>query len=246
MASSRSRAAVLDARPGDDTRAAFESWLFARWSQSVVNLGAGMPSRERGLDMADVDQNGRMVAAYLGKVQDEGAKRSTIGSELARIDMKVGRLDRLAPFQLLDAQDGVALARDLWCEYVAVVKGRKAITWTKGLKSRFQLDEVTDDEIIEDAQSSDHLADIPGETWDSNMRSQPRRMAAVLDAVEQDETAIRALKIVSAEEDDPGIYVDAGTGEVLTRDSFIDQSEFWEPPRISMAVLAPPERLALE
>ena len=49
----------------------FRSWLFDRWADRVEALGCSRPTAQ-GLDLQRVDDDGEVLAKYLGKVQDEG------------------------------------------------------------------------------------------------------------------------------------------------------------------------------
>lgn len=161
---------------------AFDQFFFPRWADRVVKLGAGVPDRAHGLDLQVVDHDGRALAAYLAKVQDEG--KSNVGAELARSDMKSGRDGSKTPFELLDADDDDVQARWLWWEYVTVTKGRKAVTWTDGLRERFDLaPEQTPEEILEAEAVAEYQFSIEGERFDA-IRADVDRISFVLRAVE--------------------------------------------------------------
>lgn len=126
-------------------------WLAARWAEMVVKSGGRRPSARRGVDVRTV-QNGNVVAQYISKLQEHDREPSwRVGQEMARIDSKKGRLDSLVPFDLLDidglGDDEADRQRRFWLEYVETTKGRRATTWSRGLKDACGLDEVDDDEV---------------------------------------------------------------------------------------------------
>lgn len=148
-----------DVRNGAALEAA-RAWLTDRWQAMVVKEGGRMPDKEHGVDLRMV-QDGTVVAEYITKLQEhdeppEGLRerRWKIGQEMTRTDLKRGRKASLVPFDLLDLDglDGeqIERARGYWLEYVETTKGRRATTWSRGLKSEAGIDEVSDDEILEE------------------------------------------------------------------------------------------------
>ncbi len=108
------------------------------------------------------------LGGYLTKV--EGGWGA--GLELARSDLKRGRRGGRSPFELLaEAAEGDVLALMLWLEYERATKGKRAISWTRGLRK--MLIDVAD----EDAPSDEDLAalapdadevwglDLPARVW---------------------------------------------------------------------------------
>lgn len=175
----------LDAEPSTAQLRAFDEWFFPRWAARVSTLGAGTPNRAHGLDL-QVVRDGKALARYLGKVQDEGAKRTKVGAELARSDFKTGRGTSRNPFELLDADASDGEARRLWIEYVRATKGRQAVTWSDGLRDRFDLDpEATPDEILAETTTGDLRFTVPAQTWDRIQRD-PLHLALILEAIETD------------------------------------------------------------
>jgi hypothetical protein len=87
------------------------------------------------------------AAEYVVKLQDGRDP----GLEVARGDLKAGRLGSVTPFEILDyfARTGDADALELWNRYEVVSKHRQCITWSKGLRRRLlpdEEDELTDEE----------------------------------------------------------------------------------------------------
>jgi hypothetical protein len=171
-----------------------KDWLFDRWKKLVTDLGARMPSKLRGVDVRPAGKDGKVLAQYLAKVQEEaGQSRTKIGQEMARMDFKDGRHSSRMPFQLLDGK-GEDPTRDqmLWIEYVKATKGRRAITWSRGLRERYMPEEPpkTDEEVIRDAERQRPVVMMPGESWDRRLRDQPAVIAAVLEATERGDVSL--------------------------------------------------------
>lgn len=181
----------LDRRPSDAEVREFGDWIHARWASYAKDRTGLVPSRRHGTDVQRVDARGGVIAAYLSKMQDEG-KRWDVGAEMARSDVKAGRGSSLVPFELLDPsraedEDDDEARRLLWLEYVEATYGRRAITWSRGLKDRFGVEDVTDEEIIEDAERSPLAYRAPGRAYDLLRRSAPEALALVLEAAERED-----------------------------------------------------------
>lgn len=165
--------------------------LFNRWKTYVVKFGGGMPTRLRGIDVRIADKDGRVVAQYLNKLQDAppSKKKNQIGKEMTRADYKEGRAGSLTPFELLDTKrredelDDYA-AYVLWNEYVHATKGRRAITWSRGLREELGLvEDRTDEEILEEVEQFTKQIVVPGPIYDA-FRNQPAFLALILQTVE--------------------------------------------------------------
>lgn len=143
----------LDEENSPEQLAEFRTWLFEAWANAVEKSGGKRPTPQ-GLDLQKVDKKGKVLARYLSKVQDE--KKWQAGAEMARADVKSGRGHSLTPFQLLDEETPIDPARRacLWREYYQATKGRRAITWSRGLKDRYGIGEQDDEEILDDAEST--------------------------------------------------------------------------------------------
>lgn len=147
--------------------------LHGLWSAYAQRRTGRTPSRDRGIDAQRVDEDGRVLAQYLGKVQD--GTRWTASAEMARSDVKTGRGQHLAPFQLLDDDQAGRLPaparRRLWAEYVATTKGRRAITWSRGLKARYGIGDRSDDEILDDVEAAPAVWIVHRGAYDHARRS---------------------------------------------------------------------------
>lgn len=177
----------LDEAPSTDAVSDFESWIHGRWTEQCRKVGAGLPSKLRGVDLRVAGSDGLVVAQYLAKTQEEARKvtsKDRIGAEMARFDLKNGRSGRVMPFQLLDANADDRRAFALWIEYFKATKGRRAITWARGFRDELGLGlEKSEQEIVDEAEKSELLFSILGYLWDE-IRTDHIRMAAILEAVE--------------------------------------------------------------
>lgn len=151
---------------------ALQADLFDLWSTVTQAMGGRRISRRHGVD---VRQAGAGAADYVAKVQEH----DRVGNELARIDLKSGRNGSRVPFELLDDPDG----RPLWIEYVETTRGRRAITWSHGLKDRLGVSDRTDDEVIADTETAELIGLMDGATYD-RIKSRPQSLAGVLVEVE--------------------------------------------------------------
>ena len=173
--------------------------MHTRWARFVEKSTGKVPTRQHGVDVQRVDQDGQVLGKYLAKVQDEGKSKTekwSASAELARADVKRGRGDNFVPFELLDEDHDLPAAqrRRLWAEYYEGTKGRRCITWSRGLKDRFGIGEATDEEIIEDTEAAPvrYLAD--GRAYDALRRSDAELLALVLSSAARDEwSVVKAL-----------------------------------------------------
>lgn len=115
------------------------------------------PSKEHGVKWSKVTTP-EEAGEYIAKVQ-EG--KGHLGHEMARGDMKSGKLGTLAPFEMLEylRVTGDMAVVPIWKEYEKGTFRRRAITWSRGLRAELLDDEpeLTDEEVAAE--------DIGGETW---------------------------------------------------------------------------------
>lgn len=176
--------AMIFARPlSEAARLRLESELAALWVRAVEKVGARLPSAEHGVNVRLADGDGVQIASYLAKVQETvGQQRLGIAKELARGDLKRGKAGSATPFELLDDDTGSPRTRTLWAEYVAATKGRRAFGWSRGLRAYLlpDDDELTDEEVLDNAESGDLVGLIDGETWDQRYCNSPAQMHQTL------------------------------------------------------------------
>ena len=114
---------------------AIKSLLFPAWKKACLEAGLPAPSFRRGIDVKGGDKAGDYINKF--------------GNELAMSHMKKARSERFTPFDLLrgyhhekDKQLGAKFV-----EYAEGMKGARQLYWTNGLKSKFGIDEKTDEEL---------------------------------------------------------------------------------------------------
>lgn len=163
--------------------------LFELWARAVERAGGKRPT-EKGLDLQKLDKNGKLLARYLSKVQDEKKRQTwSAGAEMTRADVKSGRGSSLTPFQLLDDDlEGYTEEQRarLWREFYQVSKGRRAITWSRGLKSRCCIGEVSDEDILDDAESTVLVWRTSAKDYRRVLRRSPVALAVALELAEHE------------------------------------------------------------
>jgi len=139
-------------------------------------------SRERGVRWEPVI-TAEDAAAYIAKVQDG----RPIGLEVARGDLKAGRLGNVTPFELLSyfRATGDLAGMAAWHEYERVTKHRQCITWSKGLRDRLLADQELSDEDVAAAEvGGQDVAVIPAAAWHTICLSEGL-LGRVLEVVER-------------------------------------------------------------
>jgi hypothetical protein len=148
------------------------------WADAIVSLGLARPSAEHGVVWDEVEGT-EAVGRYVAKVQDP----IKVGQEVTRGDLKAGRARSVTPYDLLRAvrDHGDADALDLWHEYEAATKGRRCVTWSRGLRDLVGV--RTDEEIAEDEVGGDLVGLVPADRFRS-MTCRRREVHAFLVDVE--------------------------------------------------------------
>lgn len=127
---------------------------------------------------------------YLTKVDG----KNPLGLEMARGDLKTGRLGGRTPQELLtDALDGDPQSVGLWKEYEQATAGRKLMTWTPGLRKQLlaQAVDVDDQELAEAEVGGEVLAVLELSAWRIVRTASPGGIAA-LEAAEEGPAALKA------------------------------------------------------
>lgn len=122
-----------------------ETALKSAWAKAVVKEGLAKPNDSIGVVVKEATS--ASLSWYLSKIQE-----NKLGFEMTRSDLKQGRVSKAewhcAPFDLLDSSVALPISmaqrQRLWVDYVKATKGISAIRWSKGLKSRLSIGEVTD------------------------------------------------------------------------------------------------------
>ena len=125
-----------------------ESRLRSAWAKAVVKEGLAKPNDSIGVVVKEATS--ASISWYLSKIQEE-----KVSFEMSRSDLKKGRSKKsewhCAPFDLLDTSVSLPISmaqrQRLWVDYVTSTKGVSAIRWSKNLKSKLSIGEVSDDDL---------------------------------------------------------------------------------------------------
>ena len=114
-----------------------EDVLYQRWANACKLAGLGEPSREHGLKLDD----GSKAAKYVAKwgLEDEMTKGHTKKALHGETPFDFLRA------QLADSSDKQAGA--LFREFAETFKGKRQLLWSTGLKNRYAIGELSDDEL---------------------------------------------------------------------------------------------------
>lgn len=140
----------------DADAALLESDLWERWSAGLAREGM-TAEREHAVDVRRGEDALETLGRYLNKIVFE-----TVGGRWK----KAGKGGR-TPFQIL--ADGLATgnADDLerWQTWEQESKGMRQLVWSRGLKARVGVDELTDEELAERQEQGTTFARLPRPTW---------------------------------------------------------------------------------
>lgn len=148
---------LLFAGSGVDLTKDWAVRLYLRWAAICEKAGLGVPSFAHGLKLDD----GSKAAAYASKwgLEDEMTKGHT----------KKGKTGGETPFDFLRAflaDSGDLQAAALFREFAETFKGKRQLHWSHGLKARFAVEDVTDDQLAERIEdSADYLGSLTLDQW---------------------------------------------------------------------------------
>jgi hypothetical protein len=164
--------------------------LFQPWRTALMRAGLDAPlARSGGLDAKVWDGRDAFLDYFTKQTYSADASRAAM--ELARGDLKAARGGNRTPFRILSdlAAWGVADDMDLWLEWEQASKGRRQLTWSRGLRERLALAaERSDEELAAEelGTAADDLVELPAESL--RMVARLALHAAILDAAEADDT----------------------------------------------------------
>ena len=155
----------------------FESRIFTLWQRACQRAGLPAPSRTHGAHL----ERAFSPAEYLAKFGHDTKWGSA--RELTKAHSKRGGQDRYTPFDLLRGILPESQARSLFVGYAKAFYGARQITWSRGLKKRMALSEVSDSEIVEGGDEAHRLVTLIGvDEWRAVVKAKAR--AKLLDAAE--------------------------------------------------------------
>ena len=171
---------------------ALESELFTMWRAACLKFGLGEPSRKHGV----VVQDGSRAAQYVAKMSQ---KEWTLADEIAKASSKSGRKGSRSAWQLLDCiLDPEATpshqkrAEALFREYAEATKGRRQLVWSPGLKKRYAIADMNDEELCAQVEEDSVLiAQISLDAWKA-IRKQ-KMQVHILNAVQYGAQVVNAL-----------------------------------------------------
>lgn len=183
---------------GDTQPRTVSAAMKACWKETVALRTGRIPHDVVGLDVSEV-KKAPDVSKYLAKV--EGGWGA--GLEITRADVKLGKVGRLTPPQLLtlSMEGGEKWAVERWCEWDNVTYGRRMIQWSPGLKSTLGVGERSDEDLAADEVADEivHSVWIPVGVWNLHVRC--GREWEILEEFERD--AERALSLATPHTGDP-------------------------------------------
>lgn len=154
------------------------------WADACEYAGLPRPSTTHGVDVRD----GAHAAAYVSKWG--------LHAEVALSALKKGRDDRYTPWEILGQllHTGETRWKHLWAEYVEGFRGHRQLTWSRGLKARFGIGEVSDDTLATEGGDEDERLwkIIPKAAWYRIYRSELIGQVLSL-AAAGDESGMRLL-----------------------------------------------------
>ena len=122
--------------------------LYLRWDAYCQKAGLGSPSFQHGIDLRD----GSFANNYVAKWGLE--------DEMTKGHIKKGKAGGETPFDLLravlaDKEDKQAAA--LFAEFAKAFKGKRQLSWSNGLKAKFNLVEKNDEELAAELEDNAEL-----------------------------------------------------------------------------------------
>ncbi|MFI1801982.1 protein rep [Streptomyces sp. NPDC020379] len=142
------------------------AYMMARWQRIWMDWTKkqGYPaSKEHGVKWDKV-MTAEGAGEYIAKAQDSGKH---IGNEMARGDLKKGKLGSLTPFEMIEylSITGDAAVIPLWQEYEKGTRGKSMIRWSQGLKGRLGVANTTDDDLVEEEVGGHDVAELGEAAW---------------------------------------------------------------------------------
>ena len=123
----------------------WETALYRQWASACKRAGLGVPDREHGVRLDAGDRAG----AYVAKMGLEASKHWNASHEITKGHIKKSRSGE-SPWDLLRAVDADASDKQagrLFVEFAEAFAGRKQLFWSRGLKQRYAMPDLSDAEI---------------------------------------------------------------------------------------------------
>jgi hypothetical protein len=181
--------------PSGAACAELEAAIYAAWSKRLVRAGLDAPSRERGarLQVLNLAEAREHAAAYLAKGTYEATRAA--GELTGGSGKRAGGGNR-TPWDLLAAYSAHSRPADLalWREWEGASSGRRALTWSVGLRATLELgQERGDEELAEEAELAEVVLLLDKPTW-RTVAAAPHGPANLLAAAERAGTLAEARR----------------------------------------------------
>ena len=136
---------------------AFEAHAFTAWRAYVVQQGHAKPQHQCTKLVQVRDTEAGLYATKFGAALEltQGASKLARGKE-SRTAFAI-----LADFLRYGDADDLAL----WQTWERDMKGARQLTWSSGLKTRFAVEELSDEEVASEAVGGEVVALMPASTW---------------------------------------------------------------------------------
>lgn len=150
------------------------NFLASCWQNCCEKSGLKVPSLEHGVDLRD------------GKYADKYVSKWGLADEVTKGHIKKGREGNATPWDLLrQSEAGCEKSGRLFKVFADTFKGKRQLSWSKGLKRLLEVDEVTDEELATETEKDSIEVDILAmEIWRLILRYKSR--ADYLKAKEHD------------------------------------------------------------
>ncbi len=154
--------------PSPDAIGELGAAMYAAWAARLKRQGLSTPSLRHGVDLRVLNLSAARehAARYLAKGTFEATRAA---GELAGGDGKAARPGNRTPWDVLADLTAKRTPQDLaiWREWETASRGRRALTWSVGLRKRLGLgDELADEEITDDDdEPSELIARLTPEIW---------------------------------------------------------------------------------
>ena len=153
---------------------ALQSFIALQWQHCCKKAGLKIPSMEHGCDLRD------------GKYADKYVSKWGLEDEMTKGHTKKGREGSQTPWDLLRlSEEGCERSGRLFQQFGASFKGKRQLSWSKGLKALLLVQETTDEALATETDNdSVELRQLALEFWRLITRFNAR--ADFLKAVEMD------------------------------------------------------------